>query len=361
MEPTSPASEPSVASPDAAGGAGADPMDPLGQSDGPIAGAAAGDAPGASDSGAPAADPLAQALAEADKPAAAAKPKVDLTARLASMSRKAREAAIAARDAERRAEEAQAKATDWETAIAAAKSKGPEAVRALLDKAGVPFRTVVDAYAELPDLTAEQQASKLLADTKAAVDELKAERDKDTQAAQARAIEAQRVEMLAGISQTIAKQAEKFEICARLGGEAANDVFSIVTNAWNQAGRPQLEPGEFEDAVAAAIETQELRYEERGKKLAKTAKGAAVIAAAAAPRTSKRTGLPAGLVREDSGELSDKDKAIIDGLVDKSAPAETSQRAKPRTISSSLGGSAPPRAAATGEMDPREALRSLFP
>jgi hypothetical protein len=313
----------------------------------------------------PGTDPLAEVLADAAEPApAAAKPKVDLTARLAALSRGKREATIAARAAELKATEAQTKLADLDSALDAAR-KDPKKVKDLLARVGLDFRQVVDVYAEDDSVaTPETLAAKTLADTKAAVDELKAERAKDAAAAQAKAVEAQRVETLAGISQTIAKAADKYEICARLGDEAANDVFTIVTDAWQRAGRPQLDPGEFEDAVAAAIETQELRYEERGKKLAKTAKGAAAATAAgAAPtaRTSKKTGLPAGLVREDHGELSDKDKAIIEGLVDKSAPAETSQRTKPRTISSSLGGSAPPRTVATGEMDPREAFRSLFP
>jgi hypothetical protein len=343
MDPASPASEPA-----------AEPV----PSDLPV------DAPGADPAAVDPTDPLAVALDPAAsaavdpaaEPAAAAKPKADLTARLASMSRKAREAAIKARTAEQAAEAATAKLADLDARLDAAR-KDPTKVKELLAMVGLDFRKVVDVYAETPDLTPEQQANKLLADTRNEVAELKKSIEADATKATEQKNAAALAERLAEIGQAVAKAGDKAEICARLGEEASRDIFGIVTDAWNRAGRPVLDPGEFEDAVNAAIEKQEMIYEDRGKKLAKKSKTIAAEAAVAATKT--KSGLPKGLVREDE-DLSEKDKKIVEGLIDMTAPAAGSQRTKPRTIGSAMGGSAPPRATPSGEQDPRDALRDVL-
>lgn len=344
----------------AAGAAQVDPSEGPAALDPGAAPAPAAQQPGASP---------APAAAEGQPPAAAPEPRANLTARLAALSRENREAARRAREAEAARTAAEAKATDFETLLQKA-ATDPAAMDALFKRAGLTFETVVNRYAEQPvELTPEQAQAKAIEDLRKEVAAEKEARAKEAQAAAERAAQAQRAETIATISQTIGKQAEKFEICARLGEEAANDVLTEVVSSWNKAGRPELMPGEFEEAVQAAIELQELRYEERGKKLMKQARAAAAAPApaaapgAAAPAAQpslapKGDPLPAGLT--GSTPISDKDADIIRGLTDKTAPAYDSQRAKPRTINSSLGGSAPPRAPARGAMDPRDALREAI-
>jgi colicin import membrane protein len=322
-----------------------------------------GDAGGA----APAVDPAAPAgTPPAAEPAPAVEARANVTARLAALSKQNREAARATRAAEQRAAAAEAKAAEWD-AIAAKAASDPATMDRALAKLNVNFEQIVNRYADAnPELTPEQAQAKaveelradLAAQKKAIADEKAAAQAQTAQ----RQAQAARIETIGSISQTIAKQAEKYEICARLGDEAANDVFSTVVQNWKAAGQPQLMPGEFEDAVAAAIELQELRYEERGKKLAKAAARAAAPAngtpGAKTALAPKGDALPDGLIGGSS--LSDKDADILKGLTDKTAPAYESQRAKPRTINSSLGGSAPPRTPARGAMDPRDALREVL-
>jgi len=348
--------------------AGAAQVDPAADSAAPDLGAAGAPA------GAPAAQPAAAAPvpADAQSPAATPEPRANLTARLAALSRENREAARARREAEAARAAAEAKATDFETLLTKAASD-PAAMDALFKRANLTFEAVVNRYADQPtELTPEQAQAKAIEDLRKEVAAEKEARAAEAKAAAERAAQTQRAETLATISQTIGKQAEKFEICARLGEEAAADVLAEVVSSWNKAGRPELMPGEFEEAVQAAIELQEIRYEERGKKLMKQARAAAAAAAAppagtpgAPAAAAAATGLapkgeplPAGLT--PSTPISDKDADIIKGLTDKTAPAYDSQRAKPRTINSSLGGSAPPRAPARGSMDPRDALREAL-
>lgn len=369
MDPTSTASEATPAATDAAPapveGAqaeGAEPAAPL-PPDPLEAALAATETAAPAGEGAPAPAAAGDTPAPAD-PAAAAKPRVDLTARLASMSRKAREAALAAKAAEQRAAAAEQQAQSFAGLFEKVKGD-PKAVKELLAKAGVDFRQVVDVYAEdEAPATPEQVAAKAIEGVKAELDALKKAREDEAKAAASRANEAQLAETLAGIQQAISKAGDKAELCARLGEEAARDVFGIVTDAWNRAGRPQLTPEDFNESVAYAIEKQELIYEERGKKLAKGAKPA--TPGAPAPAATTATGLPRGLVASDkapaagTSALSEKDQEIVNGLIDKTAPAAGSQRAKPRTIGSSLGGSAPPRATTDGAQDPRDALRDVL-
>jgi hypothetical protein len=318
-------------------------------------------APPAPADGAP--PPAVPAATPTPEPVAAKRP--DLTGRLAALSKQSREAARAARTAEQRAKAAESKAADFEAILSKA-ATDPSAMDALFSKAGLTFDTIVNRYADAtPQLTPEQARDKAIEELRAETAAIKKAREDEVNAARnaaaQRQAEAARAETLGSIAQTIAKQADKYEICARLGEEAANDVFAEVVSTWNKAGRPELMPGEFEEAVAAAIEHQELIYEDRGRKLAK---GQRTPAATPAAATAAKTGLtpkgeplPDGLIR---GALSEKDEDILKGLTDKTAPAYESQRAKPRTINSSLGGSAPPRAPARGAMDPRDALREVL-
>lgn len=340
---------------DAAPAAGTPPAAPAGEGAPAPAAPAEGGAPAAGTPAAPA-EPAAPARA-------------DVTARLAALSKQNREAARAARAAEQRAAAAEAKAADFDTLIAKA-ANDPAAMDALFAKANLNFEKIVNRYAETtPELTAEQSQAKAIDDLRAELQAQKQAREDERRAAEATALRRQaetaKAETLGSISQMITKQADKYEICARLGDEAASDVFTEVVDAWKKAGQPQLMPGEFEEAVQAAIELQELRYEERGKKLAKAARAAAGAppAGAAAPAKEglapKGDPLPAELIGGGK-TISDKDTDILKGLIDKTAPAYDSQRAKPRTINSSLGGSAPPRAPARGSMDPRDALREVL-
>ena len=340
---------------------------PAGNSDGSPAGAAGQpgttETPGAAQPAAAAPATAAPAAQVQSEPAAK---RPDLTGRLAALSKQTREAARAARTAEQRAAAAEAKAADFEAIISKAASD-PAAMDALFSRAGLTFDTIVNRYADAtPQLTPEQAQAKAIDELRAEVNAQKQAREAEATAARNAAIQRQaeqaRAETIGSISQAIAKQADKYEICARLGEEAANDVFGVVVKAWNDAGRPQLMPGEFEEAVDAAIQQKELEYENRGKKLSKQAKAAAAQAAAAAPAKTGLAGkedpLPKGLV--PTSRLTDTDEDILRGLTDKTAPAADSQRARPRTINSSLGGSAPPRAPARGSMDPRDALREVL-
>lgn len=306
---------------------------------------------------APVADPGAEPAAPAE-PAAAApptKPRVDLTARLAKLSREKRESDLAAKAAARERDEAKANLQKFDSRLAKAKAGDPAEVRALLQEAGIEFRTIVDAYAEQPDpesLPPEAKQAAAVEAVRKELDALKKQREDEAKDAAARAAKAAEAQMVAGVTETITKQAEKFEICARLGDEAARDVLKEVTTAWQKAGQPELMPGEFEEAVQAAIEVCEMRYEERGKKLVKQAKAPGAVPA------STDSKLPPAL--QGAVALSDKDADIVAGLIDKSAPLASSQRAKPKTIGSSLGGSAPPRDLSRGDMDPRDALRAVL-
>lgn len=287
----------------------------------------------------------------ATEPPAAAAPKTpNLTARLAALSKEKREAQKQAKAAQAAKEALEARLQPVDKLLARAQSGDMTVIPELFKLTGLDFRKIVEFHAG----QGEQPEADPVSELKNEIAELKKAREDETKAAQQRAQEASRAEMLGSIRTAIKANAEKFEICDRLGDEAAADVFAEVAEAWNKAGRPQLEPGEFDEAVLAAIEIQEGRYEERGKKLAKKAKAAAAQPAA----TQAETDLPAGLTASDS--ISDKDADILKGLIDKTAPATNSPRAKPRTIGRDMGGSAPPRVAPTGDRDPREALRDLI-
>jgi hypothetical protein len=293
-----------------------------------------------------------------------------VTARLAALSRENREAKRIAREAgnarkaaEARAAEAAAKISDFDALIAKAKAD-PSTIPALVDKLGITFERIVESYAASgEEATAEAKTAKELADIRAELAETKKLRETELAEKTRRAEESQRTEVISTISQRIEKAKDKFEICARLGDEAANDVFKLVVATWEKAGRPELMPGEFEEAVDAAMEVTEAGYEDRGKKLAKAARAAATPGATATNDSNKGGLVKQGVALPDSltaKPLSDKDQDILRGLTDKTAPAYDSQRAKPRTINSSLGGSAPPRQSTPGAMDPRDALREVL-
>lgn len=321
----------------------------------------------------PAGDPPADDKTPADPPAAAApeaKKGPNLTARLAEMSREKRELERQARQAAKERDEAQSRAKDLDTILERAKTDNT-VIPMLFEKAGLDFKRVVDFYAaDGAEKTPDQLQQEALASLKGEVDALKKQRDKEAAEAKQRADQAAIQEQVAGIAQVIAKGGEKFEICARLGDEAARDVHKLVVETWVKIGSPDLMPGEYDEAVLAAIETKELEYEERGKKLAKATKSGTPATPAAegaqapaqgAPTNGAHknpTGLPDGLTAATS-KLSDKDEDIVKGLIDRTAPGNSSQRAKPRTINSQLGGSAPPKAPARADMDPREALRAI--
>jgi hypothetical protein len=303
----------------------------------------------------PTAKPKAAKAKPAEPPPAAAKKEPNLTARLASLSRDNRETRAALKAAEDKATAAAQRVTDFEAVLALGKDDAT--IPALLERLGIPFEKVVNAYAGQPEQTAEQlRDAKLAALEKKLNDDAaarQAEADKAKVEADASREASARAEYVGMCGKAITANAGKYEICARLGDEAANDVFGLVIKAWGDAGKPQLMPGELEEAIEKAVEVQELKYEERGKQLAK--QGAKPNGAAAA--TAKDSDLPPHLT---GGKLSDKDDDILSGLIDKTAPATSSQRAKPRTINSSLGGSAPPRQPARGSMDPRDALREVL-
>lgn len=341
--------------------------------DAPPADAPVGDAPASGDQ--PPADDGTAAAASADaKPAKAPKGKKDepppapepkrgpdVTARLAALSRDNRETRKALRTAENAAATAAARAGEFDALIAKAQRGDDTAIEEVFQKFGFDFTRVVNHFAGKGDEpTPEQKRDREIADLRAKYEANERRLAEEAQRQQVAQAEGQRQEMLGGIAQTIQKQADKFEICARLGEEAANDVLTEVSKAWEKSGRHPLEPGEYEDAVDKAIEFVELQYEERGKKLMKgaaKANGANGHANGANGAAKVSLELPANLA---GGKLSDKDEDIIAGLIDKTAPGASSQRNKPRTINSSLGGSAPPKQPATGAMDPREALRQVL-
>ena len=141
-------------------------------------------------------------------------------------------------------------------------------------------------------------------------------------------------------------------------------MYGEVLRAWNEAGRLPFEPGEYEQAVLAAADLVELRYEARGKLLVKQAKAAA---AATEDKTGKNGAASKGGRKKDpleavaeGGALSDKDQAIVDGLLDKTAPAEGSQRARPRGINSELRNGSPRGSSSSAGMDSRDALRDVL-
>lgn len=294
----------------------------------------------------------AAAAAEAAKVAAAAKKQPNLTARLAALSTEKREAQKAARAAEQKATQLAERLAPLDAMLARAQSGDLSVIPQLFKATGLDFKKVVEFHAG----QGEEPTVDPIAELKNEIADLRKTRDEETKAAATRAQQANIATTLGGIAGTIKANAEKFEICARLGDEAARDVFKGVSDAWVEAGSPDLEPGEFEEAVLAQIEVQEMAYEKRGALLAKKARAAAAPAAATALAT-KNSDLPADI---SGGPMSDKDEDILNGLIDKSAPGASSQRAKPRTISSALGGSAPPRTVSRGDMDPREALRELL-
>jgi hypothetical protein len=326
----------------------------------------AGDAPAASDPDAPAGGKPAAA------PDARAARQASLTGRLAELSTARREAERKVRVLERERDEARQQSAAFGQLLQQARAGDKDAIPKLFEAAGLDFQKVVEFYAAEPGqgaapATPEAKAIAAVADLQAKFAAWEKDRDEAVARNTATAREAQRLEHVAAIGKTIAKNSEKFEISARLGDEAAEAVFAEVVNAWEKAGRPALEPGEYDDAVLAAIDYVELQYEERGRKLAKQGKKPATGEPAATPagaaagaevKLDKDTGLPEGLA---GGKLSETDEQILAGLIDKTAPGANSQRAKPRTINSQLGGSAPPKLRATGDMDPREAFRALLP
>lgn len=349
--------------PGTAAGEPADPTQTPAAADPPEGDAAPGDGAeaAAAEHPDPTVKPKAKPAKGKDEPPAAAAPAKqgpDLTARLASLSRDNRETRRALKQAEDRATAAAQRVTDFEAILSLGKDEAK--IPALLDKLGIPFEKVVNAYAGQPEQTAEQKRDAALAAIQKRLDDDATARQKDADDAKARDDAAKEASARTGYidlaAQRIKASAEKAEICARLGEEAASDVFDLVLQAWNKAGKPTLMPGELEDAIDKAIEVQELKYEQRGKQLAKGLNGKPNGANGAA-NGSKDSDLPAGLT---AGKLSDKDEDILNGLIDKSAPGAGSQRAKPRTINSSLGGSAPPKAPARGSMDPRDALREVL-
>lgn len=337
----------------------ADPTQTPAAADPPVGDAPPAEGAEAAASADPTAKPKAAKAKAKEEPAEPpAKQGPDLTARLAKMSRENRETRTALREAERRATEAAQRATDFESILALGKDEAK--IPDLLAKLGIPFEKVVSAYAGQPEQTPEQKRDAEIAALRKRLDDDAVAKAKDADDAKARddaakeaSARAQYVDMC---GQAIKAKADQFEICARLGEEAANDVFGLVITAWGKAGKPELMPGELDEAIATAIEVQELKYEQRGKQLAK---GLAKPNGAngAANGAKKDSELPAGLT---ASKLSDTDEAILSGLIDKTAPAAGSQRAKPRTINSSLGGSAPPKSAARGSMDPRDALREVL-
>lgn len=304
----------------------------------------------------PAPEGGAPAPAAGDTQAAA--PKLNITARLAALSGENRRTAADLRKAEVRAAAAEAKAAEFESLAAKAQTGDPAAIRGLHERFNVAFEKVVDAYADAgaAELTPEQKLAAQVEAHQKRLDADAAEKEKDKQVALERSYQNSVAEAVAGVAQAIQAKADKFEICARLGEEAARAVYTEVFEAWKKAGNPDLMPGEYDEAVQTAAELVELRYEEQGKKLAKTAKPATNGNGAHAPAATN-SDLPAGLI---AGPLSDKDEDILKGLIDKTAPAFGSQRAKPRTISSELGGSAPPPTPPRGAMDARAALRETL-
>lgn len=289
----------------------------------------------------------------------------DVTGRLAHLSRQNREAQQALRQAEADKTAAQARVAEFDALLSQAKNKAD--IPGLLAKLNIPFEDIVNAYADVqePDLTPEQveaQATKkAIEDLRAKLEEQERVSGEERKAAAVRAENAARADAIAGIVQTIAKSADKNEICARLGDEAASEVWSTVLTAWDKLGRPQLMPGEYEEAVERAIEVVELRYEERGRKLAKTAKVNGTSNGHGAAPGGNANGAPKGSAAGNGdGKLSETDEALLSGLIEKQAPGASATRAKPRTINSSLGGSAPPKNPARGGMDPRDALREVL-
>lgn len=326
-------------------------------------------------------DPEAEPAKEPVKPEEAQKPRPNLTARMAALStekrvaeRKARDAEAARTAAEAKATAAEAKAREIDDMLAKARGDR-KLIPALLKRAGLDFEEIVNAYAEQNEEPRELTADDKIAALEAKIEEDRAARAKDAEdreaerkreatARAAREEENARLEYVAGIAETIKKNAEKFEICARLGDEAATDVFNIVIRAWDKGGREPLLPGEFEEAVLAAVDVQELRYEERGQKLQKQLKANGTANGAGNGKPNGHNGTTgAGKDSKQpatNGALSDKDAEIAQALIDKTSAGQTSSRPKPRTINSSLGGSAPPTAPTRGSMDPKEALREVL-
>lgn len=395
---STPATAPEASSTPAAEGAApaAGDAPPASATDGAGGDAAAGEgAPPADDTAPPAAakakeddagdgktkEPEADPAKDPAKPEDAAKPRPNLTARMAALStekrvaeRKAREAEAGRTAAEAKATAAERKASEIDELLVKARGDR-KLIPALLKRAGLEFEEIVNAYAEQNEEPRELTADDKIAALEAKIEEDRAARAKESQdreaerkreetARTAREEENARLEYIAGISETIKKVADKFEICARLGDEAATDVFDLVIKTWDKAGRPKLMPGEFEEAVLSAIDVQELRYEERGKKLQKQLKANGTANGAGNGKSNGSNG--ANGAGKDSkqpatnGALSDKDAEIAQALIDKTSAGNQSSRPKPRTINSSLGGSAPPTTPARGTMDPKEALREVL-
>lgn len=308
-----------------------------------------------------------------------AKPRPNLTARLAALStekrvaeRKAREAEAARKAAEEKAAAAEAKARRIDDLIAKAKGDRKQ-IPVLLKEAGIEFEEIVNAFAEQSEepreLTAEEKFAALEAkieEDRAAREkekqEREAERKREEQARIAREEENARLEYVASVAEMVKKNGEQFEICARLGDEAATEIFNKFLFVWDKAGRPQLMPGEFEEAILKAAEVQELTYEERGRKLLKQGKVNGT-ANGANGKPNGSNGAANGAAKDSkqpstNGALSDRDAELAKALIDKTSAGLKSYR--PKTINSSLGGSAPPKQPAQGSMDPKQALREAL-
>jgi len=284
----------------------------------------------------------------------------DLTRRLADMSRDNREHRKALADTTRELESAHQRLADFDGLIKRSQAGDGAAIEEIYNRFGLSFEKIVDYHAGKPDPTPEQARDAEVAALRA---ELKADKEarqqEQQQAQQAMAQQreaAARAEYVGMCGQHIKAAGDQAEICGRLGDEAAEAVFGKVIKAWGDAGRPELMPGELEEAIDKAIEVQELEYEKRGQLLVKKLNGTNGTNGHA-NGAAKTSDLPAGLT---GGKLSDTDETILNGLIDKSAPGEKSQRAKPRSISSQMGGSAPPKTAPRGGMDAREALRATL-
>jgi hypothetical protein len=274
------------------------------------------------------------------------------------MSKDNREARKALQQTNRALEQASQRLTDFESLIQRAQSGDDTAIDDVYNRFGLSFERIVNYHAGKPDPTPEQARDAEIAALRKRLDDeagaRQRERDEAKVASDAAREQAARGEYVGLCAQHIKTAAEKAEICGRLGDEAAQAVFARVVSAWAEAGQPELMPGELEEAIDKAVEVQELEYEKRGQLLVKKLSNGHANGTNGA---GKNSDLPAGLT---GSKLSDTDETIVNGLIDKSAPGANSQRAKPRSISSQMGGSAPPKTAPRGGMDARDALRDTL-
>lgn len=343
--------------------AGAAPGEAEGTPPGVEAQAAGDAAPGASQ--AASTEGGEGAPAEGGQAPAAGKPKINLTARLAEISRRARmerqASRVAISEATKARQAAESRLATFDSLAARAKAGDEAAIDEIYSAFGVSFEQIVNREARRGEApTPEQKQASDLAAIRKELDDLKKYKEDAETNAVKRAEAQARANHVAGIVAHIRGNPEAFELCGRNPQEAADDVIAEVTKAWEKAGRPRLQQGEFDEAVIEAIKLTELRYEERGKRYTKTPKNGKPNGAPspAAGEVEDKTGLPVGLTTA-SAKLSDKGEDIVRGLIDRTAPGEESPRAKPRTINSNLGGGAPPARRVDGSMDPREALREV--